>query len=491
MINSIPRNHARVVRYLACLFLTVGMASSANASGFQLFEGNGINAANFSAGMGAGLFDASTAAYNPAALVDIRDIQVVGAGTIVNTSSQFTGTRYWASVTAPAVEDPEFGTKNGGTNNLVPAMHISYPINRRLVVAFSATSPFGLSTEYESDIHPWSINVAPPGGFSYRNRLDVLPVTRYSATFSQLRVIDVSPSFGYLVNDNVAVGGALHIQYADVWFNSMAGAPPLAGIALDTESANNGNSWGWGYHLSVLLKPNEDLRFGVTYLSRTSHKFKGESNFIGGISAAANLAINGVNDPIVHSGNLRANTVLPDSVIAGFFYRANPKIDVVGTLVWTHWHLFKAITLRGVAAAIPPGPGGPAITTITATAPQNFRNTWRAMGGINYHYRNNITLIAGIGFDQTPTNDTDRSVRLPDGNRLAVAGGMRYKYNDQISVDVGWTHIFIKTVPIRTVQTTGSQIVRMDGRSKNHADLLGAQFTYTIPQAEMGGKFVK
>lgn len=467
-------------------------SSSLFASGFQLFEGNGVNAANFSAGMAAGLFDASTASYNPAALVDIHELQVVGAGSIVNTSSKFTGSHYWASVLAPQLETPEFGTKNGGTNALVPAFHVAYPVNQRLVVAISATSPFGLSTDYESTIHPWMFMVVPPAGTSYRNRNDVRPVTRYSATFTELKVIDISPAFGYVVNDMVSVGGGLHVQYADVTFNSMVGAPATAGIAFDTESANNGDGFGWGYHLAVLLKPNDDLRLGLTYLSRVSHDLKGQSDLAGFFAGAANIAASGVNNPIIQNKNLRAKTVLPDSIIAGLFYRVNPKLDLTGTVVWTHWHLFKNITLRGVSAvSISPQAVVTKIPPITVSVPQNFRNTWRVMGGFNYHYSPIITLIGGLGFDQTPTNDTDRSVRLPDGNRFAIAGGVHYKHSDRLSFHVGWTHIFIKTVPIRSIQETGSQIVRMDGHSKNHADVIGAQMTYSLSKPHHGGKFGK
>ena len=47
--------------------------------------------------------------------------------------------------------------------------------------------------------------------------------------------------------------------------------------------------------------------------------------------------------------------------------------------------------------------------------PYNWRNTWRIGAGANYKLNEAWMMKGGIAYDQTPTNNTDRGVRLPDG----------------------------------------------------------------------------
>lgn len=449
------------------------------ASGFILFEGNGVNAANFSAGMAAGLFDASTAVYNPAALPFV-DQEVVLAGSVVNASNRFSGSSTWTSPIAPGASYTEYGTKNGGTAAMVPAFHYAHRINEKLVVAISATSPFGLSTDNESTIHPLTLTV----------RQSQMPLLRYSGTRTSLVTIDISPSFGYRVTNYFSFGAGINIQYADVVFNSMAGNPlanPAFPQMFDTESSNTGQDVSFAYHLGILITPNDSWRFGVSYLSRITHHFHGKSMFTGPLALASDPAT--PPSVIWETKILQATTVLPDSILFGFFHKINPKFDILGTVVWTHWTLFKEIALRGIAAvrATP----APVRDVIAASSPQNFKDTWRIMVGGNYHYNTHIKLMAGLGYDPTPTNDVDRSTRLPYNNRFAIAAGLHYQYDRKIGLDVGWTHIFVQTAPIRNISETGSQVVTTHGCSKNHADVLGAQFTWKInPPAKMSGKFV-
>jgi long-chain fatty acid transport protein len=475
------RRIAIMSRCVGLASLCLGWVLSCEAAGFQLFEGNASNSANFSAGMGAGLFDASTASYNPAALADIDATQVVASFTFVETAPYYQGSASWASTVAPEVKYSESGRSFGGGINVLPALHLAYPINSHSTLALSITAPFGLATEYASTLHPWFFRVAEAGEFSYIIRQDVHPVTRYAATLTDLKTIDVSPAWSYACSDYFSVGAGLNLQYAAVTFNAMAGAPLVAESNLDTESANHGDSYSLGYHFGLLVKPHPDLRLGLSYISRVSHHFHGRSAFLGGIAAAINLADSGINDPRIVSHDLRANTVLPDTIIAGLFYRIDPEYDLLATAVWTHWHLLKHITLRGVTAGtLDPTPH--LLPPLSISMPQHFRNTLRVSIGLNYHIQPHLTLRAGLGFDQTPSTDATRTVRLPDGNRVAIAAGLRYQTSRYTSVNFGWTHLFIQTVPIRNCQHTASQIVCLDGQVRNHANLFAMQLQVLIDE---------
>jgi long-chain fatty acid transport protein len=55
-----------------------------------------------------------------------------------------------------------------------------------------------------------------------------------------------------------------------------------------------------------------------------------------------------------------------------------------------------------------------------------------------------LALRTGIGWEQSPITDATRSTRLPDTDRLWVSAGATYKWNEQFSLDLAYTHIFIK-----------------------------------------------
>jgi len=479
--NSTTLKHLRQI----CAVLAVSVISSNLwASGFQLFEGNGVNAANFSAGLAAGIHDASAAVYNPALLTDLKIPQVVFSVTMVTTKANFKGQSIWVAPGAPTTSPDcetaayycENGNRDGGTLNLVPSFHIAIPINNRLVAALSVTSPYGLSTDYGSSLFPVTSSV----------RKDVVPLTRYSATRTSLKTIDVSPTVAYSVTPQLSVGGGINLQYADVVFNSMAGLPlnPPNPTFFDSVSGNNGSSWGISYHLGAMYQVNEQLRLGLAYQARMRHKLHGSSYLVGRIAGLTKSPPG--SSHILGDGGLNGEVTLPDSIIFGGLYHFTDRIDVMTSIVWTHWKLFKSIDLNNVATIAPiiPAPTPPAPSfeqdSITINAPQAFKNTWRAIVGFDYHAGDVLTLHAGFGFDQTPTVDKNRSVRLPDANRFAIACGFHYQHSKHLGLDLGYTHIFINKASINHVSMTGSQTVISRGRTDGAADLIGGQLTYDI-----------
>src|SRR5690606_39354297 len=75
-----------------------------------------------------------------------------------------------------------------------------------------------------------------------------------------------------------------------------------------------------------------------------------------------------------------------------------------------------------------------------------FRDTWRIALGANYKLNQQWTLKGGVAWDQSPIDsDTYRPTALPDNNRYWVSVGAQYNFNDRTTVDVGYTHLFLKS----------------------------------------------
>jgi long-chain fatty acid transport protein len=86
----------------------------------------------------------------------------------------------------------------------------------------------------------------------------------------------------------------------------------------------------------------------------------------------------------------------------------------------------------------------------------------------------------GLGYDQSPVNNTDRNLRLPDDDRIALAIGGHYQATQNVGIDVGWTHLFIKDTNINGTTTAGTSTSNVVAGVKSSADLFGAQLTWKL-----------
>lgn len=409
------------------------------AGAFSLYgEANGRNAGDFAAGAAAEAIDASTLFYNPAGLVRLEGQQVVVGGTLVHASSKLSNNAS-LQVVPPA---PEPSTTLSISNQKIastagiPALFYANKVNEKLAWGLGVFVPFGLSTDWGETAN-----------------------TRYSATKSSLQIIDVSPAISAKLNNKLSFGAALDVQYASVDLNSVANVagPPIS--STDVIVQNSGTSIGIGAHAGLMLQATDTTRLGINYQSRVSHQFRGDSK--------STLALDG---SLIASTKVFSNPAsMPDQITFSALHQANDKLELMGTAAFIRWNIFQDITLNNVA------PSG-----VSITIHENFKNTWRVVGGAKYQLNQKIALRMGLGYDQTPVNNTDRNLRLPDADRIALAAGGHYQVNKKMAVDFGWTHLFVKNTTINNSQPVGTNTVIVNAGVKNAVDLFGAQFTWQV-----------
>ncbi|MDP3269966.1 MAG: outer membrane protein transport protein [Legionella sp.] len=443
--------------------------TAAHAGGFSLYtEGSAYATGNFAAGIAAEAADASTGWYNPAGLSLLHEKQAVFGGVGVFPKAELTGTSTFAAAPVPYVQN--FNGIDGGENAFVPSFHAALPVGANTTVGISMIAPFGLATDW-----------GPQSS------------VRYQATFTELLTTNLSPEIGSRLSDNFAVGAGLDLQYARVKFNRMLGAPTIYGnvippfnaAGVDSLSYNKGNSVGVGYHVGAMgIFNDQHTRIGLNYQSHMRHKFNGYSRLTGPLANPASI-FGPVTPPAVsisRSNDLTSNSVnLPDIVTLSGYHDVNEKLALLGSVVFTGWSSFKEIQLNNVAAPSI-GLAGTTQVRVNSLSPQNYSDAWRAAIGANYRFNDAWMLRVGGGYDQTPTNDIDRDVRLPDADRWALSIGAHYQMRDTIGFDVGYTHLFGANDAIinRTdaLSTTSSYNVNALGKAR--ADLVGAQVVWTL-----------
>jgi long-chain fatty acid transport protein len=457
----------KIANYLSFVF--IAMSQSSHAGGFSLYtEGSAAEVGNFAAGAAAEVADASIGWYNPAGLVLLQKDQVLLSGVGVFPSTKISGTSTFNTVDIPPYTQ-SFTRLSGGENAVVPALHASHRLGPRAVLGFSLVSPFGLSTS-------WNDTSA----------------VRYAATLTKMTTVNASPEMGALLTDHLAIGAGLDLQWAQVKFNGTAGSPaalqylegfgaPVTPTTLDSSSANQGSSFDVGFHAGLLGLFNQNhTRIGLNYQSGMSHQLYGNSQLTG------RLADPDLMDPnaVYRRDDLRSNnTQLPDVVTLSLYQDINATWALLGSVIYTGWDVFKTTELTNVAGYSAETGTQEPITLIT---PQNYRNAWRAAAGLNYHVNDTWMIRMGGGYDETPTVDQERDIRLPDVDRWALSVGAHYQPTPSLGIDVGYTYLFAAgTSPINKTQVFDElSSVTVNAQAMNHAQLAGIQATWSFDRVE-------
>jgi long-chain fatty acid transport protein len=458
----------------ACLLIFL-IPSTPFASGFSLYnEINGVAVGNYAAGIAAEFSDASTGYSNPAGLSFLHHDQgVFGAVGVIPYASLSGNTLYTTQLPIPD-SPPYFYTETfhnltTGPKAAVPSFHFAHPLGPNTSFGLSVVSPYGLSTEW-----------------------DITSPLRYEATYTKLLTVDISPEIGGRLSDNLSAGVGLDFQQAYVTFNQMLGSPALLSdfdpsltTVLDSESVNKGDSFGLGFHAGLLAHFNEQhSRIGVNFQSAVSHAFNGTSRLTGRL---ADPTLN-IFDPLVSNpqavfinDQLYSNTIsLPSVTTLSVYQDIHPRVALLGSIVYTGWSSFQAIQLFNIAAVAVDESGQATHANTNVTTLENYRDTWRYALGANVQLTQKLMLRMGTGYEQTPTINAERDVRLPDANRVAVSMGGHYQLNRIVGFDAGYSHYFLDTLFVDKTNPLQINQFQVQATGNAHANLVGAQLVLTL-----------
>jgi long-chain fatty acid transport protein len=264
---------------------------------------------------------------------------------------------------------------------------------------------------------------------------------------SSLRAININPSLGYKVSDTLSIGGGISIQRLDA---------TLSGIGAAGLVTNKGDDTGFGYNVGMIAQITPSTRIGATYRSAIGYVLEGT------VTVSGNAAAN---------GNIKADIKVPDSASLSLFSTLSPKWELMGDITWTGWSDLKRLDILRTTASAGGGVGSTVSTLLF-----NWKDTIRLSAGANYRLNEQIKLRFGVALDPTPTNDVDRTPRLPDQDRRWLAFGVQYKPSKQGMFDIGYAHEFIKDARVSTTVTGAGTL---NGYFRSRADILSLQYTHT------------
>jgi long-chain fatty acid transport protein len=173
-----------------------------------------------------------------------------------------------------------------------------------------------------------------------------------------------------------------------------------------------------------------------------------------------------------HKQNVEATASFPDMITVSGVTMIAPRWQLLGDLQFVHWGVLQNVDVK---FSQKPGESGPLLPE--QNLPFAFRNTFRGALGSEYFLDDEWTVRGGIAFDQSPVTNINRTARLPDSNRVLLSIGVGYKLMEQMSIDLGYSHIFLPYGANIDQTVTASTL---KGSYSSSVDLFGLQLTFTF-----------
>lgn len=298
-----------------------------------------------------------------------------------------------------------------------------------VALGMAINTPFGLSTDWRNTGAPFTSTANP---------------LLYSATvtFSQIEMLNFNPSVAFKISDHLSI--AAGATYYDV-----------SKVRLDNQIlllSGKGNGWGGN---AALMYRQDAFSFGVSYRSRVKASLSGTATG---------------NGPLAPFGSTAATTSItfPDMVNVGLAYRASDSLLLSADVDWVNWKTFDKITINYTPSALTA-----ALTTTTATIPENWKATTSFRLGLEWDYSTNMRARFGYVFDPSPVNNVDFSPRLPGNDRQLFNVGYGYDVGERTTLDLAYSYVLLNKR-----NQSASAAAFYNGTYRSHVHIAAASLTH-------------
>ena len=448
------------VKKLASVAISTAIASgllhsSVHASGFALIEFGGSGMGNAFAGAAAVAEDATTVQFNPAGMALLERDQIVGALHFIIPNADYVeqNSTIFDNVT-PLTGNPD----DGGRNAIVPNFYWVTEINDKTKFGVGVNTQFGLATKYNDD---W--------------------IGRYHAVESDVKSVNFNPSISYKVDDSLSLGFGIDVQYMDVILSSAIdfGSICLASFGSATCSSLGAlpqqadgfarltaDNWAYGWNMGMLYQFSDATRVGVAYRSEIKQEVNGRADFTVPGSVKSFIDASGA----FQDTGLRGKLNLPQSLSVSVYHDYDSDLAFLADVTWTGWDSFAELRINYDNPLQPDS-----VTT------EEWNNTFRYSAGVNYRMDAKLMLRGGLAYDETPIpNAKRRTPRVPGDNRTWLSFGGQYIWDENITIDVGYSHLFVNKTNINnTIESSVPTLAAtVNGKYDASVDILSAQATW-------------
>jgi len=377
----------------SALTLTAGLTATAHAGGFYLQDLSAKQAGNaYSGAVTAQGADALW--WNPASIAGstTKDFTFGASYIAPKGNVDDTGSVIIRPGQTPASVGGNASAKDPISSGLLPNGSFSMPLNDRVSIGVTVTSPFSFETNY--DANDWA---------------------RYDADKTRLTTIDIQPVIALKVNDWLSLGAGLNAEYTKATLNNAL--PNLSPLLADGAQTLEGDGWNYGYTVGAQAH-HDKLTVGLSYKSAIKHELSGSLTMEGLLLSLA--PYNGTTD------GLKADFSTPSQLMLGVTLQVTDKLALHAQAINFGWSDFDYITISG---------------SVNQAIPEDYRDTTSIAIGVDYVINPKWTIRAGIQSDPTPTRDGHRDARVPDADRIDYAIGTSYQVTPSFAIDAAFTYV--------------------------------------------------
>lgn len=405
------------IKMIACFSLML-FSTETLAAAFQAFAG-----INYS---------------NPAELaITVKDIQAILGDLYASPYVMFNGVVFVPDPTHRHNVIDRGQASNQGNNNL-PYGRIAKRLSDQWVFGLDVSEPFISNVEYANN-----------------------SILRYSITATKAYSTDIAPNLAYQFKgklSNLSLGGGIDILRFSADLTQLLPSlpsrrpPRLFGKGPDIFVSNIASGWSYGFHLGAIYHLFKGTFLSLSYFSAFNPK-------LSGVSSASGFPT---------SYNAFTTIHLPSTTNLGIKQYLSEKWTLSAVVRYIHWRCLQQIALQNTA--------GPKSTLLLNF---NYRNTWRVDVVTRYNVMPQVYLGGFLGYDETPTNNVDRTPGLPELNRIIVGVLGDYDITKQVNAGVSIGYIFFNgKVPINNINP--NNFARTVGKADVWAPIYQLQLTMNV-----------
>ena len=282
---------------------------------------------------------------------------------------------------------------------------LAVPIGETMTFGLAITSPFGTKVEYENN---WGNALSPVGPFS----------GDFYSTESDLQTININPSLGIQLTDNLNVGLGVSYQTLDADIEN-------AGTRLEGDD----DTYGW--NLGLTYSPDDNNHFGVAYRSKMKFEVDGDITFKPAVAG-----------PLAGTYSGSADVDLPASLQLSYAGDLSDRTQILLGVEWMEWSSLDELSIDHVAPAPLPNP-----------AVENFdwENTARYSLGLRHGVSESTVLRFGVAMEESTQGTDNRSAISPDSEKVWATIGAGFEPMENMLIDVAYAHVFVDDADINRV----------------------------------------
>ena len=326
--------------------------------------------------------------FNPAGMVALEnDMDMTAGVTLIDSVIKYQN----QTANTSAETDNPIGTP--------VSFYISQRHDEKLSYGIGLYTPYGNTVEWEKD---WE-------GSHLVNNIE-------------LHAIYIQPTIAYKLSDDYSFGFGPTIVSGTVKFNRNL-STSLIDVNGDRSNVTIEASGvtGMGYNLGFLARPSDDLSVGISYRSKVDLKARDESADFQNIPTS----LLGV----YFDTTFDADLILPAELTVGISFDLSPDTVLAFDINRTFWSTYNNLDVQ-----FNNGAG-------TSLNPRNYKDANIFRFGAQHKMDDDLTIRAGIYFDNTPINDGYFTPETARADSMGLTAGASYKVSKRMELDFSFLQL--------------------------------------------------